>query len=369
MIFVARVKSLKKINENVFELVLIHENETFYFNAGQYVWIETKYGRRAFSISSSSKNTDEISILFKKGIDSAYMNYLSLLKIGDTVNVIGPRGVLRVPEVGSENIYLAGGVGITPFLSIIRSLRDNNTSRNITLISVSGTKDQILFKDEIEQISKKYKEFKYVTIVGKLTDLELQKIKVTKPDANWHVIGSQSFVDIASEILNRLKVNLSNVFFEENFPSVFKLDIAANKDGFFKKITDQSAIHIVITDANGIITYANQAAEKMTGYSASQMLGNTPRLWGGLMPKDVYVKFWNTIKFEKKVYIGELKNIRANGDIYDVLATVSPIMEGDQLVGFLGMEQDITEDKKTKNELKKIRDLMIDRVLERDKKL
>ncbi len=369
MIFKARTKSIVKINDGVFELTLVHDNELFYFNAGQYLWIETKYGRRAFSIASSSKNPMELKILFKSGVESAYMNHLSLLKVGDAVTIIGPRGVLRAPDDESKSVYVAGGVGVTPFLSIMRSLRDNKKSRNITLISVASSEEQLIYKEELLQIEKEYKNFKYINIIRKLKESDLQKIKNNKLDADWYVIGSQGFVNAASMILSNLKISPEKMIFEENFPSVSKLNIETNKDNFFRKITDQSAIHIVITDANGIVSYANQAAEKMTGYKISEMIGNTPRLWGGLMTKEIYTKFWNTIKNENKVYIGELRNIRANGEEYDVLATVSPIMEGDKLVGFIGMEQDITEDKKTKNELKKIRDLMIDRVLDRDKKL
>ena len=43
--------------------------------------------------------------------------------------------------------------------------------------------------------------------------------------------------------------------------------------------------HIVITDTEGIVVYANHGAEITTGYSAKEMNGNTPRLWGGLMSR------------------------------------------------------------------------------------
>lgn len=369
MIFKARVKSLNKISTSIFELVLVHDEDLFYFNAGQYVWIETKYGRRAFSIASSSKYPKELKINFKAGIESDYMNYLSILKNGDAVTLIGPRGVLRAPESNTESIYLAGGVGITPFLSIIRSLKDNGLSRKITLISVFSSEDQSIFVDELKGIAKSDSDFKFVNIFGKIDESVLAKIRKSNPDAGWCVIGSQTFVDASSSILKSLQVDEKNISFEENFPNNLKLNMNFNSEEFFKKITDQSAIHVIITDINGKVTYANQSAEKMTGYKASQMIGNTPRLWGGLMDGDVYRNFWQTIKVNKKVYIGEFKNIRANGDEYDVLATVSPILEGDTLVGFLGMEQDITEDKRNREELKKIRDLMVDRVLEKDKKL
>jgi PAS domain S-box-containing protein len=369
MIFQARVKELKKLNEGVFELILVHDNDLFYFNAGQYIWIETKYGRRAFSISSSSSNFKELKILFKAGIESDYMRYLSILKIGDAVNLIGPRGVMRIPDENSKSIYIAGGVGITPFLSIVRTLKDKGVSRNITLISVNKNKEFEIYKDEIAEITKKDKNIKSLFLTGKIKYEDLVDISGSNKYSDWYVVGSQNFVDGVFEILEKLKIPQDKIFFEENFPSVSNIDIDSTNNDFFRKVTDQSAIHIVVTDSNGIIKYVNKSAEKMTGYKAEEMIGNTPRLWGGLMDKQTYEDFWRTIKVEKRVYIGELQNIRANGEKYDVLATVSPIIEGEKLVGFIGMEQDITEDKKTKNELKKIRDLMIDRVLERDKKL
>ena len=45
MNFIARVKKLEKINDAVFELTLVHDNDLFYFSAGQYVWIQNKYGK------------------------------------------------------------------------------------------------------------------------------------------------------------------------------------------------------------------------------------------------------------------------------------------------------------------------------------
>ncbi len=368
MNFIARVKKLEKINDAVFELTLVHDNDLFYFSAGQYVWIENKYGRRAFSISSSSTNPKELKILFKTGIESDYMKFMSILKIGDTLTLIGPRGTLRIPDTQSKSVYLSGGVGITPFLSILRSLKDKNISRDITLVSVNSNESVELYKDELLQMANNDSQLKIVYLQGKLKKDDLIKINNSNKESDWYIIGSQSFVDNASTLLGELDVKGQKIFFEENFPSVPVINLDSNKNDFFKKITDQSAIHIVITDSNGVIKYANIAAEKTTGYKISEMIGNTPRLWGGLMDKDVYRKFWKTIKDERKVYIGEFTNMKITGEKYDVLATVSPIIEKGILVGYIGMEQDITEDKKTKNELKKIKDLMIDRFLEKNKK-
>lgn len=60
----------------------------------------------------------------------------------------------------------------------------------------------------------------------------------------------------------------------------------------FKEVVDQAYDHIVITDANGKIRYANPAVSLTTGYPHKEVLGKTPRLWGGLMSNAFYKSFW-----------------------------------------------------------------------------
>ena len=84
----------------------------------------------------------------------------------------------------------------------------------------------------------------------------------------------------------------------------------------FKLAVSNSAEHMIITDADGRILYANEAAQKITGYSLEEMLGKTPRLWGGLMDRGYYDDLWRAIKTEKKGFTGEILNRRKNGQEY-----------------------------------------------------
>jgi PAS domain S-box-containing protein len=115
----------------------------------------------------------------------------------------------------------------------------------------------------------------------------------------------------------------------------------------YKLALDSASNHVVITDANGIVVYANQAAQKLTGYSLNEIIGKTPRLWGGQMPKDFYSDFWKQIKIDKKVFSGDFNNRRKNGENYIAQSTVSPIIdEKGDLLGFVGVEADVTEERK-----------------------
>ncbi len=131
----------------------------------------------------------------------------------------------------------------------------------------------------------------------------------------------------------------------------------------FKLALDSTSAHAIITDANGIILYVNKAAELLTGFSKEEVLGKTPSLWGRQMPDDFYKLLWKTIKTERKVYKGEILNKRKNGELYTASAVISPIIssENNDLIGFVGIEEDVTIRKKNEDELRRMNDLMIGR--------
>ncbi len=123
----------------------------------------------------------------------------------------------------------------------------------------------------------------------------------------------------------------------------------------FQQAADVSFDHIIITDEEGVILYANRAVEEITGYTREEVIGKNPgKLWGGQMPKDVYEKMWNTIKIEKVAYAGELTNKRKNGEKYLATNRISPILDNKGEIKFyVGVERDITQEREA--QLKVIR--------------
>lgn len=114
----------------------------------------------------------------------------------------------------------------------------------------------------------------------------------------------------------------------------------------FKSAIQNVSDHIIITDSEGEIAYANPAAEKITGYKFEEMKGSTPRLWGRQMPLEFYKKMWHIIKEEKKVFAGEVTNKRKSGELYQAVISISPVLDGSgRLIFFAGVERDITKEK------------------------
>lgn len=114
----------------------------------------------------------------------------------------------------------------------------------------------------------------------------------------------------------------------------------------FKLAVDNASDHIMITDENGVIIYANKAATEITGYSLKEIIGSKPSIWGGQMPAEFYLNMWKVIKEEKKVFIGEVFNRRKNGAQYVVELRISPVLDSKGKVNFfVGIERDITKEK------------------------
>ncbi|OGM94896.1 hypothetical protein A2524_00370 [Candidatus Wolfebacteria bacterium RIFOXYD12_FULL_48_21] len=114
----------------------------------------------------------------------------------------------------------------------------------------------------------------------------------------------------------------------------------------FKLAVESASDHIIITDIDGHILYANKAAEATTGYSRNEMIGNRPSLWGRQMKKEFYETMWSTIKEQRQPFHAEVTNRRKNGEIYESDMHIAPLLtdKGDAR-GFVGIERDITAQK------------------------
>jgi PAS domain S-box-containing protein len=109
---------------------------------------------------------------------------------------------------------------------------------------------------------------------------------------------------------------------------------------------DNAFSHIIITDENGSIIYANKSVENITGFGEKEILGKNPSIWGKQMPPSFYQNLWKTIKENKEVFVGEIINKKKDGSLYHAEVRISPILdEIGNVKFFVGLEKDITKEK------------------------
>ena len=122
-----------------------------------------------------------------------------------------------------------------------------------------------------------------------------------------------------------------------------------------QKITsavEQSPVSVVITDQEGRIEYANPTFSCVTGYSAEEVIGQNPRiLKSGKQSQTFYEDLWQTI-LAGKTWKGDFQNRRKDGSEYWERAAIAPVAnETGQISHFVGVKEDVTEQKRMETEL------------------
>ncbi len=120
---------------------------------------------------------------------------------------------------------------------------------------------------------------------------------------------------------------------------------------------EQNPVSIVITDSKGIIEYTNPMFTEMTGYEASEAIGQNPRiLKSGKMKPEIYSNLWKVIT-SGKTWNGELINRNKSGKLYWANKSISPIIDDrGKITHFVAIAEDISEKKKTEEELIKAKE-------------
>ncbi len=116
-----------------------------------------------------------------------------------------------------------------------------------------------------------------------------------------------------------------------------------------------SPVLTVITDPDGVIEYVSPIVEKITGYTAKEVIGNTPRLFkSGRTDNSVYESLWQAIK-NKQSWKGEIENRRKDGRCYWEHISIAPVInDNNELIAFVGSSTDITERKHLERKLQEL---------------
>ena len=146
-----------------------------FFGAGKYLTVfETIEGMpvtRAYSISSSPKDSLEGKyVLTIKLVDGGLMSkyIFDTWTVGTQVTVSAPSGNFEYQPLrdAAKVVCVAGGSGITPFVSMANAISDGDEDFEMTLIYGSKTYDSILFREELEALAGKCDKIKVVHVLS-----------------------------------------------------------------------------------------------------------------------------------------------------------------------------------------------------------
>lgn len=205
--------------------------------------------------------------------------------------------------------------------------------------------------------------------LGKKYDEVLPKDSADVLDTAINEANAKGF---SNGLQYHLEVPQGKVWFELTVNSIENLDLKdkrfiviaknittrKNNDDKLQQLNhavEQSTSSIVITNLDGNLEYVNNQFLKITGYSREEVIGSNPRILNSGYTKEAeYKEMWDTIK-SGGTWKGEFLNKKKNGKLYWEEVTISPVRnEEGEIINFLAIKTDISNQKKTAEKLRKI---------------
>lgn len=213
------IKNINQLSSDVFQLTMTPKNKVLNFKPGQFVF--TSFLGQAISseihpFSISSAHGQNLELVIKSLGD--FTSQLKSLAVGDQVSVEGPFGKFSYTNGESKNqIWLAGGIGITPFLSMARSLQNNDYK--IDLYYCTKDKEEAVLLDELLNISKTNENLKiipwYSAESGRINSQKVADISHGLTNKDIFLCGPAVFMDSLKKQFISLGVNKKNIHLEQ----------------------------------------------------------------------------------------------------------------------------------------------------------
>lgn len=168
-----------------------HAGKAVEFEPGQCMELEIPETdiRRAYSLANTSNWRGEMEFLIRLQPEGRFSTYLSQqAEVGHVLNVYGPKGAFGL-QADSLNpvIFIAGGTGLAPFLSILRQLAEWGEDRNIHLLFGVNRESELFNLDELERLQQQLPGFTMTPCVWQ-PDSGWSGFKGTPVDALQHYL-------------------------------------------------------------------------------------------------------------------------------------------------------------------------------------
>lgn len=228
------------------------------FKPGQYISIEVPIGesiyKRPYTLSSSPKKVEDniYTITIRRVPYGKVSNYfLEHVEIGDTFKISAPTGEFSYQPIRDAQhiIGIAGGRGITPFMSMAEAIYDGTLDCKLTILYGVKSKSDIIFREKLEEITSKTENVKlaYVMVVDDDTEFASSFIdkelldKYLEEENSFFVCGPNSIYERMNEVLKEYNIPIKYIRHD-----AFKNEIEINREEEYnlKILTHNEEINI-----------------------------------------------------------------------------------------------------------------------------
>lgn len=162
---------------------------------------------RYFSIASAPYEKHVMLTTRFASKSSSFKKALKNLKIGDTIDACDLEGDFVVDDSDKTFVFIAGGIGITPFRAILLDLDHNNRPLNVQLL-YANREDDFPYRKELEALRARHSEFRidYVVSPKRIDEKSLRELVPDMQKPMLYVSGPEPMVKAMDEILKQVGV-------------------------------------------------------------------------------------------------------------------------------------------------------------------
>jgi propane monooxygenase reductase subunit len=224
------VEAVEELTHDIRLLVLrMREPDGLQFNAGQYVDIGipgSEDEHRSFSMANAPGEPGRLEFmikLYEQGRFSGMLANGTGIAVGDELTCTGPFGMFTLRDSSPRRlVFIAGGAGMAPVLSLLRSMAEKGTQRPATFYYGARTADDLFALDEIERLGGLLPDFTFVPALseaewdgeeGLITDV-VDRLEDDLADVDAYLCGPPPMVDAAIALLERRGVPEAHIYFD-----------------------------------------------------------------------------------------------------------------------------------------------------------
>ena len=228
----AEVVSNEPVTHDMRHLVLrLTESAELKFFPGQYVDISVPGTdeTRSFSMANTTSRDDgRLEFVIKVYPDGLFSHFLDTqLAVGDRLDISGPYGVFTLREGENDLVFVGGGAGMAPILSLLRSMAERGIGRKATYYYGARSRRDLCFEEELRGLEGSLANFRFVPALsepadgdewtgetGLITDV-LKRHETDLKNAHAYVCGPPPMVEAALPLLEILGAPEKRIYYDK----------------------------------------------------------------------------------------------------------------------------------------------------------
>ena len=178
--------------------------------------------------NTSSRESGLLEFIIKVYPDGKFSRFLAeKLAEGDRLDLTGPFGVFTLREGDNDLVFVGGGAGMAPILSLLRSMAERGIGRKATFFYGARTRQDLCFEPELRQLEQTLADFRYIPALsdadgdeewdgerGLITDV-VKRHASDLAGAHAYVCGPPPMVEAAVPLLQQLGVEEKRIYFDK----------------------------------------------------------------------------------------------------------------------------------------------------------